>query len=81
MSYFEDFIADYVADEDMIYKQIEEKAKKGYWKTKDGTVLHVSEMSDDHIKNCINYIKRHDKKDYFLPWIDMFEKELIRRNF
>ena len=79
MSYFEDFIADYLADEDVKYMQIEAEAKQGYWTMRNGETIHISDMTVSHIQNAIKYIERHDREDMFLPWIDAFRKELKRR--
>lgn len=81
MSYYEDFIADYnpELDRDLKYMQIESEAKQGYWTTKSGETIHISKMSTSHILNTIKYIERHDKEDYYLPWIYEFNEELKRR--
>ena len=79
MSYFEDFIADHVADEDMEYLQMEHEANKGIWTTASGEEIHVSEMETSHIVNTIKYLERKDFKDLYLSWIEMLKKELDRR--
>lgn len=66
-------------DEYCICMQIDEEAKAGFWETKDGTKIHVTDMTTSHIKNTINFIKRRDYNDRYLPWIDRFEEELERR--
>ena len=43
-------------------------------------VIHVSEMSDSHIENAINYMKRHPASPHAtLGGIEMLEKEQKRR--
>lgn len=32
----------------------------GYWKTKDGTVMKVSAMTDSHLRNTINMLKENN---------------------
>lgn len=80
MSYYEDFIADNLPyDDDLRYMYIEEDAKRGYWTTRDGSMIHVSQMTDSHILNTIRYIERNDMDDMYLPWIVRFKKELRER--
>lgn len=80
MSYFEDFIADHVADEDMEYLQIEHEANKGIWTTASGEKLHISAMETKHINNAIKLLGRQGGfKDCYLPWIYVLTKELERR--
>lgn len=64
----------------LIYDAIKSEAKTGIWETKDKKKIHVSDMSDSHIRNCINLIKKKDKEDMYMPWINRFEEELERRN-
>lgn len=33
--------------------------EKGWWETKDHQKLKISDMETSHIKNTINYLKRH----------------------
>ena len=58
---------------------VKNEAKEGFWTTKDGTVIHVSKMTTSHIRNTINFIKRKDFDDSYLPWILRFERELKDR--
>ena len=60
-------------------KEAEADAKNGCWTRKDGSKIHVSEMSTDYIKNCIRYINRTDVYDVMLPLLMMLKKELARR--
>lgn len=59
--------------------KIENDVSRGIWVTKDGREVHISNMSDEHIKNSISMLKRNDHCDLYLPWIDRFEKELEKR--
>lgn len=79
MSLGSDCIPEIDIDESVRYLEVENEANKGFWTTKNGTIIHVTDMTDDHIRNTINYIKRIDKIDLYLPWIHTFEKELERR--
>ena len=62
-----------------VYRRAEKQAETKVWRTKDGRELNVSEMSERHIKNTINYIRRNDPVDVMYPWIKVFEEELKRR--
>ena len=44
------------------------------WRTKDGRVLKISEMSESHIRNCMRLIGQED--DFWYA----FEAELKRRS-
>ena len=74
-----DTIPELDIDELVRYMEVEEDAKKGYWMTKDGRILHVSQMSENHIRNTIKYIESVDKIDLYLPWINRFKRELKER--
>lgn len=87
MSYHNDFecycpdeleLDEYFA-EMQIYHDIEKEAKLKIWTAKDGTKIPVKDMTDNHIQNTINLIKRKDKRDYYLPWLKVFEDELKDR--
>lgn len=45
------------------------------WKTKDGTIIKLTDMTESHILNCMRIVGRKD------PWHDRFERELRRREF
>lgn len=64
------------------------------WETEDGIILNIKDMTTDHIKNCISFIKKESKKihhvgaieclhgwfvKYGQIYIDSFEKELESR--
>lgn len=66
------------------------------WKTKDGRQLFVSEMTDQHVQNTLNYLRKRKSDltlyvsnnhvidlfqlDYTEAWIPIFEQELKKRN-
>ena len=33
--------------------------KKDYWETKDHKIMKINDMETSHIKNTINYLKKH----------------------
>jgi hypothetical protein len=69
--------------------------KRDEWITRDGRILRVKDMDNNHIQNCINLLKRKiaewangslDSKrivqaqvDSWSVWIDRFEAELEKR--
>lgn len=79
MSMWDDYALEVDLDQDIRYMEIEQEANEGYWTTKDGKMIHVSDMTESHIRNTINFIKKRDSCDMYLPWILVFEKELERR--
>jgi len=58
------------------------KARKGYWITGDGILKKLTDMSPEHIRNCIDYIWTYGGKlrEFEHDKIDEFEKELIKRD-
>lgn len=79
MSMYDDVKTDILADEIKTRKSIEISAMRGFWTMKNGTKIHVSDMSESHIRNTIKFIKERDKVDLYLPWIDRLERELKER--
>lgn len=53
------------------------------WEQIDGTMVRVRDMTDSHIRNCINMLKRnianHGADDLWELWIDAFEGEMCKR--
>ncbi len=49
---------------------------RGMWKMKDGKEIQVCDMSDSHIENTINMIRRKGDKNLADVFCPMFEKEL-----
>lgn len=39
-----------------------------YWRTREGLVLRLSELSDDHLLNCIRMVERNNP--VFELWLD-----------
>ena len=64
-------------EKEQLYLAVKKIAAQKIWTTSSGMEIPVSEMSDLHIKNIINFIKR-DRHE-LLPWIDVLEEELKRR--
>ena len=63
----------------------DKKIKEGVWIQRDGTDIHINDMKDSHIRNCINMLKRKqdydpaDKNSISNKYIRRFEKELNKR--
>lgn len=89
MSYFEDFeeihLGDLYYEDDYLSRPIfafENLNNK--WKTKDGSILNLTDMKSTHIQNCINMIERRCRQygltatDY--PIYKNLKKELENRN-
>lgn len=53
--------------------------KSNKHKTKEGKTLKLSEMTEEHLKNCISFGKRNMPNIYWKFQIPKFEKELKRR--
>ena len=67
-------------ERDMEYLRISNEADKGIWTTRDGRKIPITEMTDAHLTNTINYLKRIDTIDMYYPWIVVMKEELERRN-
>lgn len=74
-----DCIPEIDIDEQVRHMEVEHEAMRGFWTTRDGNQIHVSDMTESHIRNTIRYIERVDKIDLYLPWIDRFKRELRER--
>lgn len=52
--------------EELIHRQYTERNKGSSlyeWTTKDGNILNLREMTDEHLKNIIKYIKSKQEKE------------------
>ena len=50
--------------EDLLLQQLAEESwmeSRTTWKTRDGRVIPIKEMTTDHIRNTINYLNNNDK--------------------
>lgn len=68
MSLYDDYIADLQFAIDFPYG-----VPCDYWTTKDGTEIKLSDMSEEHIRNCMRIVGEDN------DWYDKFEEELCRR--
>lgn len=59
---------------------IRREAKKGVWKTKDGTEIPIQKLSDSHLKNIFLFLEDRNQLDMMLPWLIRIEQELKRRD-
>ena len=79
MSLGSDIVTELDIDCQVRYMEVRNEAMRGFWTTRDGSQVHVSDMTESHIRNTIRYIERVDKVDLYLPWIDRFKSELRER--
>lgn len=50
------------------------------WETKEGEDIMVTEMTVDHVKNCLNFLKNQkDKSNTIEAWIKIFKAECKKR--
>lgn len=78
MSYGREIDVEQTIENELIYARAQSEAEKGLWTMKDGTKIHVSEMTDRHIANCLAMLKR-GSSPYADPFICMFEEEQRKR--
>ncbi len=61
-----------------IEEEYERKGNRIKWETQDDRKITVREMSDTHLYNAKRLVER---LPYTSIWIDIFEKEIKRREF
>lgn len=49
------------------------------WETKDGNKININDMTDKHIMNTIDFLKRKEQKPFVLEWIKILMFELEQR--
>ena len=57
----------------ILREELERRNPKNYqWRTKDGTVLDVKDMTDSHLQNSINMLEKylHEREIFLENWID-----------
>ena len=47
------------------------------WRTKDGSYIPITDMTQKHIKNCLFLLQA--KKEFTDSWIEIFQEELKER--
>lgn len=78
MSYGAEVAMEMEIDRQIMYARAEQLAREGRWTMRDGTEIHVTDMSNSHIENCIRMLKR-GASPYADVFISMFEAEQKRR--
>lgn len=63
---------------DLLYFRAVQEAREGNWTMRDGTTIHVTKMTDSHIRNCIAMLERN-WSPFAEPFLVMFKKEQERR--
>lgn len=64
-------------DLDRTPRALREPQPPGLWKTRDGRVLVIAEMTVDHLTNSVNLFASHGWEDH--PKIQELRKELVGR--
>ena len=75
----DEYYVDLYTREDRLRAAAWVAAQTGIWTMKDGTKIPITEMSTEHLENCIKMIERNDKRDLFLSWLIVLKKELNNR--
>lgn len=85
MSIGSDYLADTEFERDVAINRWEKLSIKvqsdimhGLWRTADGRILSVHEMSSNHIRNCMAMLKRNNNP-FEEQYRKMFENELAER--
>lgn len=63
-------------------EEFEKNYETIYWQSADRIRHHISEMSSNHISNCLNYLLRSGLDDHYdkTYWMTIFRLELIKRD-
>lgn len=51
-----------------------------FWETRDGDKIHIYEMKDDHLENCLRMVKSQ-RSTHNRAWVQVFEAEKLRRRY
>lgn len=85
LSYGEEYRIDEEINYYLWHNKLEDQLEKGEWVQKTGETINITEMTNSHIKNCINmlnrYIEKGSSNEFTKLWIDKFEKELAFRQY
>lgn len=89
--YYSDVAMQQQAEYDGMLEELQQKADKALesykmgiaeWRTKDDNKIQVSDMTNDHVRNCLNFLAvkdEDDKSPVTLAWIEIFKAECIKR--
>lgn len=75
---------EFEAEQEAIRRVVDEMERKYMlgslkWETKDNGKILVSKMSEEHIKNVINFIGKDTKSEVLNKWIELLSIELEKR--
>lgn len=68
---------------DMLYDSMHNDYVHGIlqWTTKEGEKILVSKMTDSHLQNTINHLKKKGSTDASSIWIEILEIEQLKRSY
>jgi nuclear transport factor 2 (NTF2) superfamily protein len=78
MSYGSEVAEELMIDAEIAYSQHINRLMKDMWTMRDGKTISVSDMTNKHIRNCLNMLE--NKNDEISKmWFNRFEQELKDR--
>ena len=84
-SYGEEWMTETLINREIWYQRNMDLLNSGIWTQKDGTKISISKMTNSHMQNCINMLKRkldkNTENEFTELWINRFEKELEFRQY
>lgn len=66
--------------EELLFESYERAFKENYWLTNDGRKILFTNMSNNHLKNTIAYLKRNEDWPYQKEFIKKMSDELQYRS-
>lgn len=64
---------------DSVPKRTVDSLRKGIWHMRDGTTIRMTDMSDSHLRNAFNMVRRIARNETDRVAIEMLGKEIERR--
>lgn len=79
MSLGEEIMTEARIEQYLAYEWERKKVSDGLWKDRWGNEINVTDMTVDHIQNCIRMLRKRDDEISW-AWVKRFEGELGRRS-